>query len=179
MNDQKEPWQRRFEAFAGRGIRHPSDMMRVTASEAASLLVDLSVQDWLAPVYAGAGRHAGYTVCNAAETCSTALFHARAIVGFYAGSSLWIARDHRGLGLSTPLILAAAGQRGGVILPAGVVVQGYTPAGLAAHRSAHNHAVLTAVAEGLPVPAAVLGEMRLPDFPFSDERFSISASIEP
>ena len=163
MSDKKAPWQRSFEAFAGRGIHQPSDMMRVAESEARTLLAGLVAQDWLAPVYAGTGRHAGYTVGNATETCSTALFHAGTIVGFYAASSLWIAKAHRGLGLSTPLILAAAGQRGGAILPAGVVVQGYTPAGVAAHRSAHSHAVLTAVAEGLPVPAAVLAEMRRHD----------------
>lgn len=165
MNDNKAPWQRTFAAFAGRGIERPSDMMRVTESEARSLRAGLAALDWLAPVYAGAGRHAGYTVRNAAktytdtDTYSTALFHAGAIVGFYAGSSLWIARGHRKLGLSTPLILAAAGQRGGSILPPGVVLQGYTPAGVAAHRAAHGHAVLSALAEGLAVPLAVLAEL--------------------
>jgi len=159
MNDKKAAWQRTFVAFAGRGIQRPSDMMRVSESEARSLRAGLAALDWLAPVYTGTGRHAGYTVRNAANTYSTALFYAGAIVGFYAGSSLWIARGHRKLGLSTPLILAAAGQRGGSILPPGTVLQGYTPAGVAAHRAAHSHAVLLAQAEGLAVPVAVLMEL--------------------
>ena len=167
MNDKKAPWQRTFAAFAGRGILRPSDMMRVTESEARSLRAGLAALDWLAPVYAGVGRHAGYTVRNAAKTktypYSTALFHGGAIVGFYAGSSLWIARAHRSLGLSTPLILAAAGQRGGSILPPGIVLQGYTPAGVVAHRAAHRHAVLTALAERRAVPAAVLAELDADD----------------
>lgn len=162
MNDKNAPWQRTFEAFAGHGIHRPSHMMRVTESEARTILAGLDALYWLAPAYVGAEQHAGYSVCNAADTWSTALFHAGAIVGFYAGSSLWIAKAHRGRGLSTPLILTAAAQRGGTVLPPGVVFQGYTPASIIAHRSAHSHAVLTAAAAGLPVPAAVLEEMHRP-----------------
>jgi len=165
MNERNAPWQRTFAAFAGHGIHQPSDMMRVTESEARTLLARLACLDWQAPVYAGAGRHAGYSVRNATQTCASALFHTGQIVGFYAGSSLWIAKEQRGLGLSTPLILAAAGQRGGSILPAGVVFQGYTAAGVAAHRSAHSHAVLTALTEGLAVPATVLAEVQPNDPP--------------
>lgn len=160
MKDKKAAWQRGFEAFAGRGIRHPSEMMRVTDGEARALRAGLAALDWEAPAYVGSGRHAGYTVCNAKQKCATALFHASTLAGIYAGSYLWIAPAHRGRGLSTPLILAAAAQRGGGILPPGIVLQGYTAAGVAAHRSAHRQAVLTALADGLPVPAAVLEEMR-------------------
>lgn len=174
MNEMKAPWQRTFEAFAGPGIHRPSDMMRVSESEARALLPGVIAQDWQAPVFVGADRHGGYIVGNGTETWSTGLFHAGALVGFYAASSLWIAKAHRGLGLSTPLILAAAAHRGGTILPPGVVFQGYTAAGVAAHRSAHSHAVLTAVAEGLPVPTAVIAEMQRngqglsrPDAPFA------------
>ena len=41
MNDKKTSWQRTFEAFAGSGIHQPSNMMRVTESEAryARLLI--------------------------------------------------------------------------------------------------------------------------------------------
>lgn len=160
MNDKKTSWQRTFEAFAGPGIHRPSDMMRVTESEARTILEQLAALDWLPPVYVGAGRHAGYVVANATKGWTTALFRQGAVAGFYAGSSLWIARAHRGRGLSTPLIVAAAEQRGGSILPPGVVFQGYTPAGVFAHRAAHCHAVLTAAAAGLPVPAEVLAEMQ-------------------
>jgi hypothetical protein len=83
------------------------------------------------------------------------LFDGDGVVGFYAGSYLWLAREHRGIGLSTPLILAAAEQRGGTVLPPGVVMQGYCRAGLVAHRTAHRHAVTMAIAAGLPVPADV------------------------
>ncbi len=158
MNN-KASWQRSFLSFAGPGIHQPSDMMRVGESEALGILADLGVLNWQAPVYEGSGRHVGYRICNACAACCTALFFYDQLVGFYAGSSLWIAREHRRQGLSTPLILAAAVQRGGAILPPGVVVQGYTGAGLLAHRSAHSHAVLTAVAEGLPVPVEILAEI--------------------
>ncbi|TXG96700.1 MAG: hypothetical protein E6R09_13750 [Rhodocyclaceae bacterium] len=145
------PWQKTFRAFAGPGIDHPSTAMRVDDDEAAAILADLGRLDWSAPVHVGSGRHAGYAIHHAREASVTALFGADGIVGFYAGSYLWIAREHRGLGLSTPLILAAAEQRGGSVLPPGVVVQGYTPAGLAAHRTAYDHAVLTAIAASQPV----------------------------
>jgi len=148
-------WQKTFRAFAGPGIDHPSDSMRVSDDEAAARLADFGRLEWSAPVYVGAGRHAGYAIHHAREACITALFDADGIVGFYAGSYLWIAGDHRGAGLSTPLILAAAEHRGGSVLPPGVVVQGYSRAGLVAHRTAHRHAVTTAIAAGLPVAADV------------------------
>jgi hypothetical protein len=149
------PWQKTFRAFAGPGIDHPSDSMRVSDDEAAARLADFGRLEWSAPVYVGAGRHAGYAIHHARDACVTALFDADGIVGFYAGSYLWIAGDHRGAWLSTPLILAAAEHRGGSVLPPGVVVQGYSRAGLVAHRTAHRHAVTTAIAAGLPVAADV------------------------
>jgi hypothetical protein len=154
------PWQKTFRAFAGPGIDHPSSAMRVDDDEAAAILADLAQADWSAPAYLGSGRHAGYAIHHARQGCVTALFGADGMVGFYAGSYLWIASEHRGLGLSTPLILAAAGQRGGSVLPPGVVVQGYTRAGLVAHRTAHRHAVMAASVAGLPVPAAVLAGIK-------------------
>jgi len=156
------PWQKTFRAFAGPGIDHPSDSMRVTDAEAAARLANLASLAWSAPVHVGFGRHDGYSICHAREACVTALFGADGIVGFYADSYLWIARAHRGIGLSTPLILAAAEQRGGTVLPPGVVVQGFSSVGLAAHRVAHGHAVLTAIAAGRPVPPSVLAELRRP-----------------
>lgn len=154
------PWQKTFRAFAGPGIDHPSDSMRVEDGEAAAIRAELAGAAWSAPVHVGFGRHDGYSICHAREACITALFGADGIVGFYAGSYLWIARDHRGVGLSTPLILAAAEQRGGSVLPPGVVVQGFTLAGLLAHRAAHSHAVRSAIAAGRPVPAPVLAGLK-------------------
>jgi hypothetical protein len=159
----KAIWQRTFAAFAGRGIDQPSDMMRVTDGEAGALLADLATFDWLAPTFTGTGRHLGYRIANATNAWCTAVFHAEEIVGFYCGSYLWIDRVHRKSGLSTPLILAAAQQRGGSILPPGVVHQGYTAIGIEAHRKAYRHAVRTALAAGLPVPATVCDELRRAD----------------
>ncbi|MBS1191750.1 MAG: hypothetical protein H6R10_3542 [Rhodocyclaceae bacterium] len=155
------PWQKTFLAFAGPGIRRPSESMRVTDIDAEGILEDLAARDWQTPVYVGTGRHAGYTLCHAAGAWCTALFHGRALVGFYADSYLWIAASHRGRSLSTPLILAAADQRGGTILPPGIALQGYTAASVAVHLAAHRHAVRTALAKGLPVPAEVLEEIRV------------------
>lgn len=153
------PWQRTFPAFAGPGIAHPSDTLRVGDGEAAVIIAGLATKSWAAPVYFGGGRHREYTIAHAHEGCVTALFGADGIIGFYASSYLWIAMEHRGMGLSTPLILAAATQRGGTVIPPGVVLQGYTPAGLAAHRSAHRHAVLDALARGCKLPPAVRREL--------------------
>lgn len=146
-------------AFAGPGIAHPSDSLRVGEDEAASILANLATSEWSPPVHIGTCRHAGYRIHHARDACITALFSAAGIVGFYAGSYLWIARQHRGRGLSTPLILAAAEQRGGTIMPPGVVLQGYTTVGLAAHRAAHTHAVLTALASGVELLPEVLQEL--------------------
>lgn len=177
-NRSKAVWQRNFEEFTGPGIHHASGMMRVTNGEARNILKQLSQFEWQAPVYQGEGRHAAYRICNAKGTPSTALFHGNDIAGFYAGSYLWIADGHRGRGLSTPLILCAAEQRGGGVMPEGVVVQGYTPTGLAAHRSAHRHAVLSALAKGLPVPTEVLKEMQLDDHQLSGSESPAATQTE-
>lgn len=160
MDDYEAPWQRTFESFAGPGIDHPSEAMKVSSAEALEQLAELADQQWQPPAHIGEGRHAGYTVRNAVDGWNTALFHRGAIVGFYAGSQLWIAKPHRGKGLYVPLILTAAEHRGGTVLPPGVVFQGYTAAGIGAHRAAHRHAVTTALAQGLPVPAEVLAEQQ-------------------
>lgn len=154
------PWQNTFLAFAGPGIAHPSDTLRVSESEAAEIIAELATSAWAPPLQVGAEHHRQYTIAHAQAGCITALFGADGIVGFYAGSYLWIAPAHRRRGLSTPLILAAAEQRGGTVVPPGVVAQGFSPAGLIAHRSAHLHAVLTAIAAGWPVPPAVIAECR-------------------
>lgn len=135
--------QRTFEDFAGRGVRHPSDSMRVSDGEALLLLEGLADTRWGTPVWIGRHRHAGYSIRHAPEFV-TGLFAEGDLAGFYAGSYLWLDRRHRGRGLSVPLILAAAENRGGTVLPPGVVVQGYTAAGLAAHRSAYERSLQAA-----------------------------------
>lgn len=160
MNDKRAPWQRTFESFAGPGIHDPSEMMKVSDSDAGVIIPELSAVKWLPPAYIGEGRHAGYSIRNGVDTWATVLFHGEGVAGFYVGSSLWIAKPHRGRGLHVPLILVAARQRGGTVLPPGVVFQGYTAAGIAAHRGAHRHAVAIALAEGLPVPEEVLREIQ-------------------
>lgn len=155
------PWQRSFLDFAGPGIDHPSDTLRVTEEEAADILARLAALAWSPQLPTGSRqnslRNAGYTIRHTRAGFNTALFRVGRIVGFYAGSYLWIAAEHRGKGLSTPLILAAAEQRGGSIMPPGVVLQGYTPAGLAAHRKAHRQAILDATERLIP------GRARRPD----------------
>jgi len=158
----KHIWQKSFAAFAGPGIHRPSDTLRVTNDEAVELIAKLNGLAWQNPVFAGNSRHPDYQICNAEAGWNTALFFESQIVGFYADSYLWISREHRGQGLSTPLILAAAEQRGGgSIMPPNVVCQGYTPGGLLAHRSAYRAAVLAALAAMLPVPSSVLDELNL------------------
>ncbi|MGB4062244.1 MAG: hypothetical protein WBK19_00280 [Azonexus sp.] len=148
------PWQRSFLDFAGPGIDRPSDTLRVTDGEAADILAKLLAQAWTTQLPARLAqnplRDSGYTIRHTREGFNTAIFRVGHIVGFYAGSYLWISAEHRGRGLSTPLILAAAEQRGGSIMPPGVVLQGYTPAGLAAHRKAHRQAILEATERIIP-----------------------------
>ncbi|NTV71175.1 MAG: hypothetical protein HGA71_13655 [Azonexaceae bacterium] len=144
------PWQRSFLEFAGPGIDRPSDTLRVTEDEAADILAKLAIQAWSAQLPAGSLQNSGYTIRHTRAGFNTALFRVGRIVGFYAGSYLWIAAEYRGKGLSTPLILAAAEQRGGSIMPPGVILQGYTPAGLAAHRKAHRQAILEATERVIP-----------------------------
>lgn len=151
------PWQKSFLDFAGPGIDRPSDSLRVTDDEAAEILAKLLAQAWTAHLPARLLQNSGYTLRHTREGFNTAIFKVGHIVGFYAGSYLWISAEHRGKGLSTPLILAAAEQRGGSIMPPGVVLQGYTPAGLAAHRKAHRQALLEATERIIP------GRVRTPD----------------
>ncbi len=151
------PWQRSFLDFAGPGIDRPSDTLRVTDDEAADILAKLAAQAWSPQLPTRSLRNSGYTIRHARAGFNTALFRVGRIVGFYAGSYLWISAEHRGQGLSTPLILAAAEQRGGSIMPPGVVLQGYTPAGLAAHRKAHRQALLDATEQIIPGRARTPG----------------------
>lgn len=152
-------WEKSFAEFAGPGIHHPSDSMRVDDDEAAMIVADLAAREHVPTVLCPAGRSRGYAVGHVAGTPHhTLLLAEKRIVGFYVGSYLWIARPHRGRGLATPLILAAADSRGGTVLPPGVVVQGFTGRGLRAHRTAHRHAVRSAIAAGRPVPSAVIAE---------------------
>jgi hypothetical protein len=156
-NNMTAPWQRSFLDFAGPGIDRPSDTLRVTDDEAADILAKLAAQAWSPQLPTRSLRNSGYTIRHARAGFNTALFRVGRIVGFYAGSYLWISAEHRGQGLSTPLILAAAEQRGGSIMPPGVVLQGYTPAGLAAHRKAHRQALLDATEQIIPGRARTPG----------------------
>lgn len=89
------------------------------------------------------------------------LFHNGELVGFYEGPNLWIEPAHRGKGLATPLIVAAAWLRGGRVLPEGIAEQGYSPAGMLAHVTAHLKAAVHAAHNGEVVPAEVLAEYNL------------------
>lgn len=151
-------WEKKFAEFAGPGIHHPSAAMRVDDDEAAQIVADLAAREDVPTILRPVVGNARYAVGHVAGAPHTLLLTDKRIVGFYVGSYLWIAKAHRGHGLSTPLILAAAQHRAGRALPPGVVFQGYTVAGLAAHRSAHACAVGAAIAAGLPVPAPVVAE---------------------
>lgn len=89
------------------------------------------------------------------------LFYNGELVGFYEGPNLWIDPAHRGKGLATPLIVAAAWMRGGRVLPEGFVEQGYSPAGMLAHVTAHLKAAIHAANNGETVPPEVLAEYNL------------------
>jgi GNAT superfamily N-acetyltransferase len=125
-------------AFLGAGGEMPAPVYAVSDDEAQDILDILrSVADrrpiWSSGVYTIA-------VDDYSESSSLVLSHRDEIIGFYEGSCLWLDERHRGKGLSTPLILAAATERSRdsrpTVLPTDVDCHGYSPAGLAAHEKA-------------------------------------------
>jgi len=157
----KNVWERTFASFAGPGIYYPAEMMRITESEAQAILASLNEIEWLAEQPVDSANHCRFSIYNAAGNWTTVLVHGDAIIGFYSGSYLWINKAYRGMGLSIILIIKAACHRGGKALPPGVVSQGYTAAGLAAHRAAYRQSVLMAQAEGLQVPAEIVAAVQM------------------
>jgi hypothetical protein len=85
------------------------------------------------------------------------LRHGERTVGFYAGGMCWIDPDHRGKGLSTPLIVGSNLVLGAVPY---TEPMGFSAAGLAAHEAAHRWTVLQALEAGLPVPPAIASETK-------------------
>ncbi|MGU3558599.1 hypothetical protein [Methylobacterium radiotolerans] len=73
-------------------------------------------------------------------------------VGFYAGGELWIDVEHRGRGLSTPLIVCLVARLGRAAYDNSTGV-GFSAAGHAAHAAAHTSVVRRAVEAGLRVPS--------------------------
>lgn len=74
--------------------------------------------------------------------------------GFNMCGQLWIDEDHRGRGLSIPLVLAVAARRGGEATPSELL--GFSHAGAAAHEAAWRAAVLLALEQGKDVPPTVV-----------------------
>jgi GNAT superfamily N-acetyltransferase len=75
-------------------------------------------------------------------------------VGFYAGGELWIDEEHRGRGLSTPLIVCLVARLGRAAYDNATGI-GFSAAGHAAHAAAHASVVRRAVEAGLRVPSRV------------------------
>lgn len=84
--------------------------------------------------------------------------------GFYMDAQCWVDPEHRGRGLSTLLISAAADWHGGSPTNNRCGL-GFSPAGIAAHRAAHRSLVLEAFTAGENVPEAVLREYDLSNMP--------------
>lgn len=125
---------RAYESFVGISADIPSEVFAVTDKEAQDILDLFEGMEPDPPLWS----QFGYTVSvdGDSESSSVLLKKEGKVVGFYEGSTLWIEEDHQGKGLSTPLILAAAIDRHGelpTVLPHGVDMHGYSPAGLQAH----------------------------------------------
>lgn len=75
----------------------------------------------------------------------------RSLCGFYMDAQVWVDPAHRGKGLSSRLILAAADFHGGSPTR-NTMGLGFSEAGYRAHLAAHRLAVAEARAEGKPVP---------------------------
>lgn len=103
------------------------------------------------PVWVGGG----YSICEINDYHPEGTFILLAPdgkpVGFYANAQCWIDPEHRGKGLSTPLILAAADFHGGSPTE-NTEGLGFSYAGYAAHIAAHRTAVKEAFEKGKAVP---------------------------
>ena len=75
-------------------------------------------------------------------------------VGFYAGGELWIDAEHRGRGLSTPLIVCLVDRLGKAAYDNALGI-GFSAAGHAAHAAAHRSVVQRAIEAGIRVPSRV------------------------
>jgi hypothetical protein len=125
-------------AFLGSGSEMPGPVFAVSDDEAQDILDVLRAVDDRRPLWSSGG----YTIAtdDYSESSSIVLTQQGNLIGFYEGSCLWIDEQHRGKGLSIPLILAAAMERSkdepATVLPPGVDSHGYSPAGLEAHDAA-------------------------------------------
>lgn len=125
--------------FLGAGAEMPSDAFTVSEDDAREILEVLSGISSGSPLW-----ERGPYLIEAdpdSESSSIVIRRGRDIIGFYEGSCLWIAEECRGLGLSVPLVLAAALERSSrlpTVLPQGVEMHGYSVAGLAAHDKAFD-----------------------------------------
>ena len=97
------------------------------------------------------------------ESVNVGLFDGDNIIGFYEGPNLWVDPDYRRRGLAIPLILSTAKLRGGSVLPPDFDSQGYSPAGLLAHVSAHLERLLCAIKRKERIPEDVLREYNIQD----------------
>ena len=99
--------------------------------------------------------HDGYSICEIEgynpEGTFALLDPNGKPVGFYTSAQCWIDEEHRGKGLSTPLILAAADFHGGCPTE-NTQGLGFSYAGYAAHIAAHRAAVIEAFEKGKKVP---------------------------
>lgn len=84
------------------------------------------------------------------------------VCGFYLDAQCWIDPEHRGAGLSTPMILAAAELLGGSpVRPNDGCPVGFSEAGHKAHLAAHAASVAWAARRGIRLPEAVAAEYGL------------------
>lgn len=96
------------------------------------------------------------------EPASTVLLrHDGRSVGFYAAGMCWIDPEHRGKGLSIPLIVAANLIHGAVPYDTSRGM-GLSRAGMAAHQAAHRWTVKRAAEFNLQVPPEVAAEILPP-----------------
>lgn len=125
--------------FIGPGGDTPSEAFVVTDEDAQEILGVLADAHVGQPIW-GSGPYS-IGVDPDSESSSVLLRFENEAIGFYEGSCLWIAPEHRGKALSVPLILVATIERSTsvpTVLPGGVTMHGYSIAGLAAHDAAFD-----------------------------------------
>jgi hypothetical protein len=162
-----EPWEMSQADFVGPYLESEQFTIDGRADEDYDWLWDCAAdpRGLRPPVWVGDGYQVRELIDVEPEGTFALLAPGGQPCGFYMDGQAWIDPEHRGKGLSSRLILAAAEFHGGspiVDAPCGL---GFSSAGLAAHRAAHALAVREAHAAGKPVPGDVLAEYGLSSAP--------------
>lgn len=157
----REPWEMTIDEFTGPAmVAEKFSIDGRKDEDYETLWIYAEDQDCLRPAVWGSDSYSIHEIEDYHPEGTFVLLYNGKPVGFYTDAQCWIDVAHRGKGLSTPLILAAADFHGGSPTQNEWGL-GFSDAGYKAHQAAHRHAVVEAVKKGKPVPQEVASEYGL------------------